>query len=375
MKSLKSLVSAGATLFLATGCVTNRKYTSPDTSRLSNKAMNALEAPSPKKEYFLPTQLQFDEKERLARQYANLPNYSGEVYIFNSSGKLHTHVPLTTTGPLNNQYGTIKAIQDQIPAGAQTYSFNLAPKSESARRQLSQAVFYGLQNFTTNPHKSAVRIDIKQKDSIKRNASDAYTITLTFGETNLSVNHKIIDVRTLPMIGAAGGIGYLIAGIPGAVGVGGFEAASSVVDYANGGKLPANTRVVEKTFNAGNLEGKIGATYDILAQAKGDIIVFPHQYGTAVIAVNNPKAIIVGPNAEANLNQSQISFKTSRAGFDTCWKLFGYAARAGAIKIGTVLNEDNNLNGILTGSGGRTSGSGGTPASSGGRFGEPGGGP
>ncbi|MEK6910442.1 MAG: hypothetical protein AABW82_01585 [Nanoarchaeota archaeon] len=376
MKSLRSLVALTGLTAALTGCVTKNEYTSADTSRLSKTARTALTTPSARPEYNLPAQPSFEEKQELAKQYNRLPSYSGNVHIFNGSGKLEVYAPLSTDSPLNSQYGTLRAIQNRIPAGAQTYSFNLAPSTEAARRQLSDAVFSGFQNYTTDPTRAGVKVTVNQEDSINhKKASDKFNVTLTFGEKNLTVNHKITDTRTPLKIGGAGGIGYLIAGIPGAVGVGGFEAVSSGIDYSQGGKLPPNTRVVEKTFNAGNLEEKVGATYDILAKARGDIIVFPHQYGTAVISVNNAKGLIVGPNAEVGLKPNQITFTTSREGANTCLMLLGHAAGAGAIRIGTALNENNDLNGILTSSGGRTSGPGGAPGSSGGRSGAPGGGP
>lgn len=380
MKSLRSLVAlTGLTAALATGCVTKNEYTTIDTSRLSNKALTALTTPSARPEYILPKQLPFEEKEKLAKQYNRLPAYSGDVYIFKGQGsnELEAHAPLTTTGPLNSYLATVKAIQDKMPSNATTYSFNLAPESESARRQLSDAVFSGFQNYATNPDRAGVKVTVNQEDSLGKKAKDKFNIKLSFGETNLTINHKITDTRIPSLIAGAGGIGYLIAGIPGAVAVGGYQTVSSGVDYARGGNLPPNTRVTEQTINAGNLEEKVASTYNSIANARGDILVFPHQYGTATISVNNPKAILVGPNTEANLGPNEISFTTTRTGANTFLTFLGYAAGAGAVRIGNVLNEKNNLNGLpFDSSGGRTGGPGGSSGTgSGGRTGGAGGGP
>ncbi len=380
MKSLKSLILAGLTSALAVGCVTNNKYTAQDTSRLSNRTINALQTTEKEKEYILPANIPFEEKQELAKQYNRLPSYSGEVYIFkgNGSNELEVHAPLYTQSIGNTTFPLVKAIQNKMPSNATTYSFNLTSSNESTKRQLSDIAFSGFQNYATNPERTTARVTVNQKNSLGKKAKDEFSIKLSFGETNLTVNHKITDTRTPSLIAGAGGIGYLIAGIPGAVTIGGYQTVNSAIDYAKGGNLPSNTRVVEQTVNAGNLEQKIASTHNSIANAKGDILVFPHQYGTATISVNNPKGIIVGPNKEANLGPNEISFTTTRTGANTFFTLLRYAAGAGAVRVGNVLNEESDINGIFsTSSGGRTgAGAGGSSGSgSGGRTGGVGGGP
>lgn len=368
MRNLGIVLSLAGILALQ-GCASNTRFTSDDTSRLTKRNLVELTSPArlgEKREevgYNFP-QLNFEDKVKASREYVNVEKYYGKLYIGNNdtADPIHTQTYLDTTGAINNSLGSLKAIEATLDPKATNYNISLAPADEAGRKQLSgRSGLQGIDYFTTND-KTGVKVEVRENNKIANSGKgqDNYTITITLGEDTTTLNHDIKDTRTPIRAGAGAGIGFLIAGIPGAIVLPAIEGISYASDTIQSKKLPSNTRITQKTINAG-LEGKVASTHQIIDNAKmygaKEITIVQTENGTAAIYTQNAKPFI-GPNKERNLKDNQVQFLTNKEGANQFVGLLYFAAQAGAIRIANTANESDNLNGtpFNTGTGGRIGG-------------------